>query len=94
MIYRFWPAGVLLLSLVASGCASAPASPPPCPTVTPGAEIPAIPSYSEDYRMKFANEVDVICGDPKVGTEAKFPYSCTFIEDSIKLRAAIKAIKG
>jgi hypothetical protein len=54
--------------------------------------LPPVPAYSETFRMKFADEVDHICGEPNKDMVEEYPHACTFIRDALELRARIKAI--
>lgn len=78
---RSWPfiALVLAIGLGVSACTGGKAT-------SPGASLPAMPSYNEEFRMEFANEVDKICG-------GEHPKSCIFIQDALKLRAQLRAIQ-
>lgn len=83
---KSWPFIILVASLILSGCASFRG-------VDPGAELPAMPSYTKDFRMKFADEIDVVCGNKEKNMDEEYPYTCIFVQDAIVLRAQLKAIK-
>lgn len=55
--------------------------------------IPAIVEYDQDFRNGFADELDTICGNPTDGVADKLPKSCTFIRDTIELRARLRELQ-
>ena len=89
MTLRSWPfIAVLLVSIaVLGGCESMGKA------TDAGAELPTIPNYSKDFRMKFADEIDHVCGNRDKKMVEEHPYTCVFVQDAIVLRAQLKAIK-
>lgn len=84
---RWVIAAVILVGVVIlSSCSSTATS--------PGVALPAIPQYSEKFRMAFADEVDHICGNPQKNMKAEHEKSCIFIQDALILRKQLKALSG
>ena len=85
---RSWPfiAVALVVGLAVTGCARTQG-------VSPGTSLPTMPEYSKDFRMKFADEVDHVCGNREKEMAEEHPYTCVFVQDAIVLRAQLKAIK-
>ena len=75
--------------IILSSCSAVSSS---TTATSPGAALPVMPSYSEDFRMQFADEVDEICGNADKGIVGKYINSCIFIQDSIVLRRQLRAI--
>ena len=87
---RSWPFIAVLLVVgtsVVTGCTSLGKA------TDAGAELPAMPTYSKDFRLKFADEIDIVCGNRDKKIEEQYPYTCVFVQDAIVLRAQLKAIK-
>jgi hypothetical protein len=82
----------VLCVLILAGCASSELDSANIKEVETRTALPPIPTYSETFRMKFADEVDHICGDPAKDMVEEYPHACTFIRDALELRARIKAI--
>lgn len=56
--------------------------------------IPDIVEYDKDFREGFADELDTICGNPVEGIVDQKPKTCTFIRDTIELRARLREIQN
>jgi len=52
--------------------------------------IPNIVEYDADFRKEFADELDTICGNPEAGVLDQLPRACTFIRDTLELRARLR----
>ncbi|NJO64300.1 MAG: hypothetical protein HC836_40875 [Richelia sp. RM2_1_2] len=76
----------LPIILIIAGCATSDAA-------KPQSALPALPQYDEAFRMKFADEVDHICGNEAKGIAPEYKNACIFIQDALVLRKQIKAIK-
>lgn len=64
-----------------------------CATTTSSDSVSSLPplkKYDEEYRHKFADELEEIC--PKNDVQL-YVNTCDFIQDSLELRARIKAIQ-
>ena len=85
---RSWPfiAVVLLVGVALTGCARTKG-------VEAGTALPTMPEYTKDFRMKFADEIDHVCGNRDKKMTEEHPYTCVFVQDAIVLRAQLKAIK-
>lgn len=76
---------VLLIAGLLSACAAQPQD--------MSISIPDIIEYDNDFRDSFADELDTICGVPEEGIVDKLPKTCTFIRDTIELRARLRDLQ-
>ncbi len=63
-------------------------------TPTTANALPTLPEYNDEFRNEFADEVDQICGNERLGIEKQYDKSCVFIQDAIVLREQIRTIQA